>query len=144
MRGEYDDILPWPFKFKVTFTLIDQAATNENQYHIRQFRWPSTKEFCSECPRGDMNISNGIPMFFPLDLFEQNQDRYVENDTMFIQVEIDHSTERPSKISILKINLTWFFFLVSSSLADVSELPAEEEHANTTHDNLSVMICSPD
>ncbi len=105
MRGEYDNIVRWPFKYKVTFTLIDQLPTNDDRRHITKDFWPNAQELCSGCPTFDMNDSNGIPMFFPLDLFEKDQERYVRNDTMFVKVKIDHLTERSSKISLLKVNL---------------------------------------
>jgi TNF receptor-associated factor 4 len=100
MRGEYDGKLRWPFKYKVTFTLIDQLPTNDDRRHITKDFWPNEQELCSGRPGFDMNESNGIPMFFPLNLFEKDQERYVQNDTMFIKITVDHLTERPSKICI--------------------------------------------
>jgi hypothetical protein len=101
MRGEYDDDLQWPFKFKVTFSLIDQSTSTDNQHHISNFCCPNTTATCFECancfgcPNSDMNIAFGIPMFIPLDKFNQN--RYVKNNTAYIQIGIDLLAEESSK-----------------------------------------------
>jgi TNF receptor-associated factor 2 len=100
MRGEYDDNLQWPFEFKVKFSLIDQLAMNDDQHHINQFCWPNSTTGCFERPNTSMNVPCGIALCFPLHFFKQNQNRFVQNDTMFIKFEIDVLAERPSKMSI--------------------------------------------
>jgi TNF receptor-associated factor 2 len=93
MRGDYDANLRWPFKYKVTFTLIDQSATNDDKRDIIKYCWPNTKETCFGYPIADMNIPYGISKCFGHDLFEQNEKRYVQNDRMFIKIEVDHLSE---------------------------------------------------
>jgi hypothetical protein len=36
-----------------------------------------------------MNIASGIPKFFPLAMIEQENNPYVQDDTMFIKVMVD-------------------------------------------------------
>jgi len=124
MRGENDANLQWPFKFKVTFSLIDQS-TSDNQSQISQFCWPDATPTCFERPKTNMNIAYGIPMFYELELFEQNQNRFVKHDTMYIKLEIDLSTDRPT------------LPLINGG----GESPNDDEHVDTTDDDISATIC---
>ncbi|CAF3558505.1 unnamed protein product, partial [Rotaria sp. Silwood2] len=63
----------------------------------------------------DMNIIDGISRFFSLDLFEKNQNQYIQNDTMYIKVDTDFQAENP------KIPLT----------GSTGGLLNDEEHADT-------------
>ncbi|CAF2588967.1 unnamed protein product [Rotaria sp. Silwood2] len=121
MRGEYDANLQWPFKLKVTFSLIDQSTKNDKQYHIDQFCCPDATDICFQCPKTDMNIAYGISKFFLLDRFRQNQNDFVQYDTMFIKVEVD----------LLNLPL----------IIGIGELPSDDEHVVTTDDDLLHMIC---
>jgi TNF receptor-associated factor 2/TNF receptor-associated factor 3 len=116
MRGDYDDKLQWPFKFKTTFSLIDQSITNDHQYHISKFCWPDSTATCFDRPNSDMNNGFGIPMCFPLACFEQNLNQYVHNDRIYIMIEIDLLTEKPSKQCISKDHLVLFFFCFSFAI----------------------------
>jgi hypothetical protein len=108
MRGNYDGNLQWPFKFKVTFTLLNHLSSNHNQ---SSSFWPDTTSICFQRPRSNMNIGYGISEFFPIDLFKKDQNQYVQTDAMFIRVEVDFLTERSSKLSILKdIFISFFYF----------------------------------
>ena len=85
MRGQYDAILPWPFKQKVTLMLLDQ---NNREHMIDAFR-PDASSSSFRRPQSDMNIASGVPLFCPLSTMEQRGTRYVKDDTMFIKVIID-------------------------------------------------------
>ncbi|CAF3951626.1 unnamed protein product [Rotaria sordida] len=122
MRSNYDNDLRWPFQFKVTFTLLNDLSPNNNQ--TTSF-WPNTKSIAFQCPRSEMNIAYGISKFFPLNLFEQNENHYVQNDRMFIKIEVDFLTERP----------------IFPSITDADELVNEEELIDTTYDNFSQLLC---
>lgn len=83
MRGEYDALLRWPFRQKVTFMLLDQ---NNVEHVIDAFRPdPSSSSF--QRPRRESNIASGCPTFCPLS--ELNNHSYVQDDTMFIKVIVD-------------------------------------------------------
>ncbi|CAF1151459.1 unnamed protein product [Rotaria sordida] len=125
MRGNYDDVLRWPFEFKITFTLLNHLSPNNNQ---SKFFWPDTKSIAFQCPRSNMNIAYGFSKFFPLDLFEQNENHYVKDDRMSIKIEVDFLAERPT------------LPLISGA----GGLVNEEELVDTTYDNLPRLLCTSD
>ena len=85
VRGEYDALLRWPFRQKVTFMLLDQ---NNVEHVIDAFRPdPSSSSF--QRPRRETNIASGCPLFFPLT--ELNRHAYIKDDAMFIKVIVDCS-----------------------------------------------------
>ncbi|CAF4955358.1 unnamed protein product, partial [Rotaria sp. Silwood1] len=92
MQDTHNTIFHWPFKFNVTFTLLNQLSSNNNQ--SISF-WFNTTSSCFQHSTTDINIVDGTSTFLSLDLFEKNQNQYVQNDTMFIKVEIDFQAEKP-------------------------------------------------
>ncbi len=86
MRGLNDPILKFPFNYKVTFCMYDQTGT---QRHIIDSFRPDIRSNSFQRPRSDMNIASGIPKFFPLAMIEQENNPYVQDDTMFIKVMVD-------------------------------------------------------
>ena len=83
MRGQYDALLRWPFRQKVTFMLLDQ---NNEEHVIDAFRPdPSSSSF--QRPRKDTNIASGCPMF--CSLAELSSHGYVKDDVMFIKIIVD-------------------------------------------------------
>jgi hypothetical protein len=86
MRSDYDAILEFPFNFKVTFCLLDQLT--KQQHIIDSFR-PDTKSNSFQRPRSDMNIASGIPKFVPLTMIQQDNNPYVQDDTMIIKIMVD-------------------------------------------------------
>ncbi|XP_067830082.1 TNF receptor-associated factor 2-like isoform X2 [Heptranchias perlo] len=85
MKGEYDEVLPWPFKQKVTFMLLDQA----NQKHIKESFSPDVLSGSFQKPRSHMNIASGCPTFVRHDLFLKPLSHYLKNDTIYIKVVVD-------------------------------------------------------
>ena len=87
MKGEYDAILPWPFKKKVKFTLIDQ---HEDLAKREKLTFEFISEHCPQCfarPTQEMNIvGRGLPQFISHEKLHSR--RYVVDDTTFLQVEI--------------------------------------------------------
>ena len=62
MRGEYDALLRWPFRQKVTFMLLDQ----ENVEHVIDAFRPDPNSSSFQRPRREANIASGCPLFFPI------------------------------------------------------------------------------
>ena len=62
MRGEYDALLRWPFRQKVTFMLLDQ---NNVEHVIDSFR-PDPNSSSFQRPRRETNISSWCLTFCPL------------------------------------------------------------------------------
>ena len=85
MQGEYDALLRWPFRQKVTLFLLDQG----NQEHkIDSFR-PDISSSSFQRPRNHMNVASGAPLFFPLE--DLNKHKYVVDDTIFFKAVVDKS-----------------------------------------------------
>ena len=85
MRGEYDALLRWPFRQKVTFMLLDQR----NVEHVIDAFRPDPNSSSFQRPRRETNIASGCPLFFPL--AELNKHAYIKDDAMFIKVIVDCS-----------------------------------------------------
>ena len=85
-RGDYDAMLLWPLKKKVTFTLIDQQEDpNQRENVIMQF---ITGNFPEDFKRPLQEESTGIgfPEFVSHE--KLNSRRYIVDDTLFLQVEV--------------------------------------------------------
>ena len=83
MRGQYDAILRWPFRQKVTFMLLDQ----DNVEHVIDAFRPDPNSPSFQRPRRETNIASGCPMF--CSLTELNNHAYVRDDTMFLKIIVD-------------------------------------------------------
>ena len=101
MRGEFDALLTWPFGYKVTFCLLEQCSSDDHPRRLSQCFWPDTSLNCFQRPQSDMNEAYGIEKLIPLEqLRADHPSRYMENDTIFIQAEVDFESRRPSKFAI--------------------------------------------
>ncbi|NXN25294.1 TRAF2 factor, partial [Nycticryphes semicollaris] len=85
MKGDYDALLPWPFKHKVTFMLLDQ---NNREHIIDAFR-PDLTSASFQRPVNDMNIASGCPMFLPLSKLQSPKYAYVKEDTLFLKCIVE-------------------------------------------------------
>ncbi|NWY74113.1 TRAF1 factor, partial [Erithacus rubecula] len=85
MKGEYDALLPWPFRHKVTFMLLDQ---NNREHVIDAFR-PDLTSASFQRPVNDMNVASGCPMFLPLAKLQSPKHAYVKEDTLFLKCIIE-------------------------------------------------------
>ncbi|XP_009071396.1 PREDICTED: TNF receptor-associated factor 1, partial [Acanthisitta chloris] len=85
MKGDYDALLPWPFRHKVTFMLLDQ---NNREHIIDAFR-PDLTSASYQRPVNDMNVASGCPMFLPLAKLQSPKYAYVKEDTLFLKCIIE-------------------------------------------------------
>ncbi|XP_031570478.1 TNF receptor-associated factor 2-like [Actinia tenebrosa] len=83
MRGEYDALLQWPFRQKVTMMLLDQ----DNEEHVIDAFRPDPSSSSFQRPRGEMNIASGCPLFCPHS--ELQRHAYIRDDTMFVKIIVD-------------------------------------------------------
>ena len=83
MRSQYDALLRWPFRQKVTFMLLDQ----DNVEHVIDAFRPDPNSSSFQRPRKETDITSGCPMF--CSLAELNNHAYVRDDTMFVKVIVD-------------------------------------------------------
>ncbi|KAM4625360.1 TNF receptor-associated factor 3 isoform 2-T2 [Polymixia lowei] len=86
MRGEYDALLPWPFKQKVTLMLMDQGPTRK---HLGDAFKPDPNSSSFRRPVAEMNIASGCPLFVAQPVLENGS--YIKDDTIFIKVTVDTS-----------------------------------------------------
>ncbi|KAJ0009167.1 hypothetical protein NQD34_016582 [Periophthalmus magnuspinnatus] len=86
MRGEYDALLHWPFKQKVTLMLMDQGGARK---HLGDAFKPDPNSSSFKRPSAEMNIASGCPLFANQTMLESGS--YIKDDTIFIKVTVDTS-----------------------------------------------------
>jgi hypothetical protein len=89
MRGEFDNILQWPFTHKVTFKLINQAGGRD----VVKIFQPDPLDCSFRKPSSDMNVASGYPRFLSHTKLERGG--FIVDDTIFIKCMIDTSTIHP-------------------------------------------------
>ncbi|XP_041035287.1 TNF receptor-associated factor 3-like [Carcharodon carcharias] len=88
MRGEYDPLLPWPFRQKVTLTLLDQGPS---RMHVSDTFKPDPNSTSFRRPHTEMNIASGCPLFVTQTVLENEMHHYIKDDTIFIKIAVDVS-----------------------------------------------------
>ena len=88
MKGEYDAILPWPFRNKVTITLIDQEEDPIKRQDVVYCVVPM-KERNFARPQKEENTGYGYPEFVSHE--ELRSRRYLVEDSLFLQVDVGSS-----------------------------------------------------
>eukprot|EP00731_Ephydatia_muelleri_P018231 Em0011g271a len=83
MRGEFDNILQWPFTHKVTFRLLNQGA---GQDVVDRFL-PDPMSSSFKKPKTDMNVASGCPRF--VSISDVKSGGFIADDTIFIKVKVD-------------------------------------------------------
>ena len=83
MRGEFDNILQWPFTHKVTFKLINQAGGKD----IVDTFQPDPMSMSFWKPKSDVNIASGCPRFVPHTELERGG--FIVDDTVIVNCSID-------------------------------------------------------
>ncbi|XP_008823038.1 TNF receptor-associated factor 5 isoform X1 [Nannospalax galili] len=86
MRGEFDSLLQWPFRQRVTLMLLDQSG--KKNHIMETFKAdPSSSSF--KRPDGEMNIASGCPRFVAHSTLENAKNTYLKDDTLFLKVAVD-------------------------------------------------------
>lgn len=86
MRGPFDGLLQWPFKQKVTLTLLNQAGKK----HVSDSFRPDPNSSSFQRPgRREMNIASGCPMFIRLEHLLNGG--FVKDDCIYVRVVVDTS-----------------------------------------------------
>merc|ERR1712223_416420 len=90
LPGEYDSILRWPFKYTVSFTLLDQADQRKDACNIVEsfIPDPNWKNFQRPSTEPD-SLGFGFPKFVPHEMLETGN--YVRDDCIFIKIRVDPS-----------------------------------------------------
>ncbi|KAI1896916.1 hypothetical protein AGOR_G00099800 [Albula goreensis] len=87
MRGDFDSLLPWPFRQAVTLTVLDQSGARDD---ISDFFRPDTASSSFQRPTSEMNVASGFPCFVSHGNLESPKNAaYVKDDTLFIKIKVD-------------------------------------------------------
>lgn len=91
MPGEFDALLPWPFRQTVTLSVLDQSGAGKHQ--SLSFRPdPTSSSFQRPAANAISNVASGFSRFIPLNVLENPQNSvYVRDDTLFVKVKVDMS-----------------------------------------------------
>ncbi|XP_048212995.1 TNF receptor-associated factor 5 isoform X1 [Perognathus longimembris pacificus] len=86
MRGEFDSLLQWPFRQRVTLMLLDQSGKKN---HIMETFKADPNSSSFKRPDGEMNIASGCPRFVAHSTLEHVKNTYIKDDTLFLKVAVD-------------------------------------------------------
>uniref|UniRef100_A0A8C5LDL3 TNF receptor-associated factor n=1 Tax=Jaculus jaculus TaxID=51337 RepID=A0A8C5LDL3_JACJA len=86
MRGEFDSLLQWPFRQRVTLMLLDQSGKKN---HIMETFKADPNSSSFKRPDGEMNIASGCPRFVAHSTLESTKNAYIKDDTLFLKVAVD-------------------------------------------------------
>ncbi|XP_023375265.1 TNF receptor-associated factor 5 [Otolemur garnettii] len=86
MRGEFDSLLQWPFRQRVTLMLLDQSGKKN---HIMETFKADPNSSSFKRPDGEMNIASGCPRFVAHSILENVKNTYIKDDTLFLKVAVD-------------------------------------------------------
>ena len=88
LKGEYDSILPWPFRGKVIFTLVDQQEDlNDRENIVKSITPDPTNDGeWNKRPVTDENI--GKEFGYSLHEFTLARRHFIVDDTIFVQVTV--------------------------------------------------------
>ena len=84
MRSEHDDLLDFPFKQSVRFTLINQENRAES---ISEAFAPDLKSQSFQRPVSDMNIASGFPKFARQSVL--HDERFTRGNVIYIKAQVD-------------------------------------------------------
>ncbi|XP_054460049.1 TNF receptor-associated factor 5 [Anoplopoma fimbria] len=89
MPGDFDALLPWPFRQTVSLSVLDQSgAANHRSLSFRPD--PMSKSFQRPAAESTSNVAVGFSSFLPLNKLETPQNAaYVKDDTLFVKVKVD-------------------------------------------------------
>ncbi|XP_066552959.1 TNF receptor-associated factor 5 isoform X1 [Amia ocellicauda] len=87
MRGDFDSLLPWPFRQGVSLMILDQSGA---KIDIVDFFKPDLASNSFRRPVSEMNVASGFPCFVThTDLENPKNGVYVKDDTLFVKIKVD-------------------------------------------------------
>lgn len=84
MKGDYDSLLPWPFKQRVSLILKDQDTRTQD---LCDTFTPNTSSNSFKKPVSEMNVASGVPKFIPHIRLETKT--YMQEDTVYLMMKVD-------------------------------------------------------
>lgn len=89
MRGEYDDILTWPFRGKIVLSIMDQSELKQHITEVLESK-PNLAAF--QRPQNNRNHKGfGYIEFAPVSMIESSNPHsssYIMNDTLILKAEV--------------------------------------------------------
>ncbi|XP_061087554.1 TNF receptor-associated factor 5 isoform X1 [Conger conger] len=90
MRGDFDSLLPWPFRQTISLSLLDQSPARN---HVSESFLPDPASSSFARPVSDTNVASGFPRFVSHGNLEAPKNAaYVKDDTLFIKIRVDTSS----------------------------------------------------
>ena len=90
LQGEYDNILDWPFRLPISFTVYDQNSDSEKRANIVESFVPDPTWKHFQKPVKDVDqLGFGYPKFISHEILKTRD--YVKGDSIIIKVKIDNS-----------------------------------------------------
>ena len=83
MKGEFDNLLYWPFSHQVTIRLLNQTHGRD----VTETFVPDSRSACFRKPTADMSAGAGCPRF--VTLRQLTTRGFVDEDTLFIEAKVD-------------------------------------------------------
>lgn len=80
MKGEWDNMLLWPFNKEIRFIILDQNNNKHIQRKFHSNKVPVLK------PTSEHSKSIGYPEFVSLETLYENTHTYIKNDTLIVKV----------------------------------------------------------
>ena len=88
MKGDYDALLDWPFKQKITFYLIDQGEHKNHRTHqLSPNRSLPNIKVVFNRPTMKENLGIGNPCFVPQEALETGE--FIKDDALFIKAVVE-------------------------------------------------------
>eukprot|EP00057_Strongylocentrotus_purpuratus_P022296 XP_011676770.1 PREDICTED: TNF receptor-associated factor 1-like [Strongylocentrotus purpuratus] len=84
MKGPYDAMLPWPFKEKITFQLVNQDDPI-NKSIVEAFR-PDPASSSFKKPTTEKNIGAGRPLFAEIKMIEDPKSGFIRDNTVYLKI----------------------------------------------------------
>ena len=99
VRGEYDNVLKWPYAQKTTLMLLDQTGKG---IHVVDSFLPNGTTDCFKKPETSMNLSSGTPLFAAQKVIEAPNSPYKKDDTILLKVIVDKTGLKDMDLSFEK------------------------------------------
>jgi len=87
MRGDYDNLLSWPFRHTISLMLMDQDRRLQNICDTFTSD-PTSNSF--QKPVSEMNVASGVPCFIEHSKIFSGP-TYLKDDTIYLKVKVDGS-----------------------------------------------------
>ena len=88
LKEEFDALLPWPFRQTVTLKVLNQLPSKRN-ISIILYPEPTSPSF--KRPTSVKNIPYHFPQFVPLKTLQSPEAGYVNDNTLYIRIDVDRN-----------------------------------------------------